>query len=139
MRADRSNDHGFLVEFAAAVKARPNIHRDGCGDWALEGHYGQVYSVNVRLGEPDFQIVLEGYDTARQWGFAKKSLAFCRVTQDGDTGGVFRLERLPTSGEASVLRSVLGLGKKRELSPEQREAAVLRLASTQFKKKRLRT
>jgi hypothetical protein len=139
MRVDRSHDHGFLVEFAVAVQARPNIHRDGCGDWALEGHYGQVYSVNVLFGEPDYQIVLEGYDTARQWGFAKKSLAFCRLTQDGDTGGVLRLDRLPTSGEASVLRAILGLGKKRELTPEQREAAILRLASTRFKKKDQRT
>lgn len=139
MRVNRSHDHGFLVEFAVSVQARPNIHRDGCGDWALEGHYGQVYSVNVRLGEPDFQIVLEGYDTARQWGFAKKSLAFCRLTQDGDTGGVLRLDRLPTPVEAPTLRSVLGLGKKRELSPEQREAAILRLSSTQFKPKKQRT
>jgi hypothetical protein len=43
-----------------------------------------------------------------RWTWAKRRLAFCELTQDGDAEGVFRLQRLPTASEAEEIRYVLG-------------------------------
>jgi hypothetical protein len=64
--------------------------------------------------------------SALQWTWFKKRLghrngepAFCELTQDGDSEGCFRLSRLPTPAEAEEIRSVLGIWKKVEWSPEE--------------------
>jgi hypothetical protein len=49
-----------------------------------------------------------------------KLAAFCTVTQDGDDEGVARLHGLPGPGQAEVLREVLGLRKRAEISTGQR-------------------
>jgi hypothetical protein len=52
-----------------------------------------------------------------RWTWAKRRLAFCELTQDGDAEGVFRLQRLPTASEAEEIRYVLGIWKRFEYSP----------------------
>jgi hypothetical protein len=49
---------------------------------------------------------------------AKRRLAFCRVTQDGDWEGCLQLDRLPTAEEARVIMDVLRIRRRRHLSPE---------------------
>lgn len=98
--------------------------RDDCGDWMIEGKDGHIYAH------------LEGFylycapGSARAWGFVKKALSFCKVTQDGDDEGFFRLTRLPTPEEAEIIRTKLGIRKRRVLSDAERE----RLSITGFKK-----
>jgi len=64
----------------------------------------------------------------RGWNVAKYRLAFCTVTQDGDTEGAFILDRLPSRPEAEIIRAVLRIPKRRHLSEAQREIATERLA-----------
>jgi len=54
----------------------------------------------------------------RAWGEVKKKLAFMQVTQDGDTEGVFKLDRLPTEDEAALIRDMLGIRRRPNLSAE---------------------
>jgi hypothetical protein len=49
------------------------------------------------------------------------------VTQDGDEEGVLRLDRLPSPEEATAIRKVLAIPRKRHLSPELRAELVGRL------------
>ena len=46
---------------------------------------------------------------------------FAMLTQDCDAEGCLRLRRLPTLAEATVIREVLGIRKRAELSPEELE------------------
>jgi hypothetical protein len=97
--------------------------RDDFGDWIVEGKHGHIFA-----HAEGFYLYCSPA-SARAWGFAKKALAFCRVTQDGDDEGFLLLDRLPTSEEAEVIRDKLGIRKRREISDAERE----RLAQTGFK------
>jgi hypothetical protein len=116
-----------LVE-ALGVQER-TLYRDECGDWRVNGKFGHIYAVpgipwggmerveGFQLyfrGAPEFEETL----SSQGWTWAKKALAFCRVTQDGDTEGMLFLGRLPTTEEAAAIRDKLGIRKKRELSEE---------------------
>ena len=50
--------------------------------------------------------------SAKAWTSAKRRLAFCEVTQDGDDEGCLRLRELPTPTQAKEIRSILGLRKR---------------------------
>jgi hypothetical protein len=92
------------------------------GDWAVYGKHGHVY--------PDSAgYLIHAHATPRRWGSIKKSLAFCRLTQDGDDEGCFRLGRLPTGAESEAIRDALGVRKRRHLSEETKERARAVLAS----------
>ena len=43
------------------------------------------------------------------------------MTQDGDNEGCLRLRQLPTPEQASVIRDVLGIHKRQEISEATRE------------------
>jgi hypothetical protein len=118
-------DREQLQNFAEALGSRATcLRRDDCGDWHILGRKGHVYVY-------DATAVLLVYHpgSARGWTFAKASLGFCRVTQDGDDEGCLVLDHLPTRDEASTIRRVLVIAKKRDVSPEEIE----RLAKTGFK------
>ena len=57
----------------------------------------------------------------RHWTWLKRSLSFCTVTQDGDEEGCLRLHKLPTPEQAEVIRDVLGIQKRREVSAAELE------------------
>ena len=59
----------------------------------------------------------------------KKKLAFMQVTQDGDTEGVFKLDRLPTEDEAALIRDVLGIRRRPNYSEETLERLRQRFAA----------
>jgi hypothetical protein len=100
------------------------LRRDECGDWRIRGRYGWIYGVAGALDQPGVEGFLLYYSgpefigSARGWGFAKRAFeAFgCAATQDGDDEGIAFLDRLPTAGEAEIIRAKLGIAKRREMS-----------------------
>ena len=58
------------------------------------------------------------YGSARKWTNIKSSLAFAKLTQDGDDEGCFYLDRLPTQAEAGAIRDALGIRKRRIMTAE---------------------
>jgi hypothetical protein len=101
------------------------LRRDECGDWRIKGRYGHIYAIPGTLDRPvveGFQIYFRGAEeplSSKGWTYAKRALAFCEVTNDGDNEGMLFLDRLPTGEEAEVIRAKLGVAKKREVSAEE--------------------
>jgi hypothetical protein len=114
-----------LNEMVSVLDAsRLSLRRDGCGDYRISGKHGHVYADGA-----GFLLCVSGGGAARWWTNVKRRLSFCRVTQNGDDEGCLHLDRLPTSGEAEVIRAALGIRRKRHLSPEAmaKAKAALRL------------
>lgn len=88
------------------------LRRDECAAWQIKGKRGHIYT----WGDGRGFLLYVGSRSVRAWGFAKKRLAFCKVTQDGDDEGCLRLDRLPTEDEAEEIRNILGIYRRR--SPE---------------------
>ena len=111
-----------------ALNASPSVlRRDEAGLWILRGRPG-CYVSTWGDGE-GWQLVVtpEQEISALQWTWFKKRLAFCEVTQDGDSEGCFRLSRLPTPAEAEEIRDIVGIRKRVELSAEARASLTARL------------
>ena len=111
---DRAQERVHMERLAAAMKVR--ARRDECGDPTIQGRTGNIhvdgagYLVAVMLG------------TARQWHFAKQKLrAFCPLRQAGDSEGALYMATILTAEQAEVLREVLGVRKRREVSEAERE------------------
>ena len=68
------------------LEALGTLRRDECGDWRTGGKTGGIYAV-----AGGFQLYC-GL-SPRAWGFAKKAMSFCRVTQDADEDGALLLDR----------------------------------------------
>lgn len=107
MYKDKRN---FLKTVHKLLKTSNKIVDDKCGDPCIFGKKGKIYVDGA------YWYVY----TSRSWSLAKEKLGFMKLWQDGDTEGVFRLDRPPSEKEAAKVRNVVGLGKKRELSPEHR-------------------
>lgn len=100
-----------LLDLVTALGVRPStLRRDDCGDWAIFGKYGHIYAVPL-----DRTATAEGYQIvcSEHWAFAKRRLAFARVTQDGDRDGCLMLDRMPDQAESTLIRDVLGIAKAR--------------------------
>lgn len=124
-----------LLRLLEALDGRSKLLcRDLCGDWAIMGKWGHIYAIpldNAATAE-GFQIVfgmdMSGGEGIRRFTTAKARLpACCRLAQDGEDGGTFLLDRLPTQAESAVIRSVLGL-KKRYVAPTSEAALANRAA-----------
>lgn len=92
------------------------LRRDECGDWRILGRSGHVYAV-----PEGFQILVEA-GTPRAWSAVKRRLAFADLRNDGDTEGCFILDRLPTAGEAALIRRDLTIRKRPTFTPEHLQA-----------------
>ena len=104
-----------LIELARVLSSRDAaLRRDEYGAWRIEGRQGWVYAVAA-----GFQIYCAP-GSARAWTAAKTAMAFVKVTLDGDDEGLLFLDRLPTPKEAAILRAKLWIGKKRQISEEER-------------------
>jgi hypothetical protein len=102
-----------LTVFASALgSAASAFRRDECGDPRINGKRGHVYAV-----PEGFQLYCV-CESRKAWTYAKRALAFARVTQDGDEEGMLIMDRLPTTEEAEVIRAYLGINKTREISEE---------------------
>jgi hypothetical protein len=126
-----SRQRATLLKLAEALGCRDNaVRRDECGDWCVVGKLGHIYAIPGTLDRPKadgFQIYFRGapvfeepLDT-KAWTWAKKGLAFCKVTNDGDEEGMLFLDRLPTADEVPIIRDKLGIPKKREISQAEAE------------------
>jgi hypothetical protein len=60
--------------------------------------------------------------SSRKWSATERKLSFMRIQ-----GGLFTLDRMPTADEARLIRKVVGLKKKPDLSPELRQSLKQRL------------
>ncbi len=108
----------MLEPFAKALGSADNaFRRDECGDWRINGSRGHVYAA-----PEGFQIFVKARSKLA-WTWAKRSLAFAVVTQDGDDEGILLLDRLPTPDESTTVRDYTGIRKRQELSPENLAAA----------------
>lgn len=117
-----------LLALRDALGCRDNaLRRDECGDRRINGKHGHIYAVPGTLEQPTAQGFLIYYSgpehigSARGWGFAKRAFQDfgCTVTQDGDDNGAVFLDRLPTPGEAAIIRDKLHIAKKRESGEEE--------------------
>jgi hypothetical protein len=82
------------------------------GDYGLFGKTGHIY-----VDGSGFWLYAQCADAPRRWTNIKRALGvFCRLVNDGDDEGAFRLERAPTSSEAEAIRDALGIRKRRNLS-----------------------
>jgi hypothetical protein len=93
------------------------LEKDACSEPCLIGMYG-----NVRVDGDRFGVAVQARNRRRYKSAKNKLLSFCILAQDGDNEGVFRLPTLPTKEQAKVIRSVLGLRKKREYTDEGMKA-----------------
>ena len=124
--ASPGHHHARLQALLTALDASPialqrDLHRvEGRkGDHSIHGKLGHIY-VDGR----GFLLCVTGKDerdqSPRRWTNIKRRLAFCRLMQDGDDEGCLRLDRLPTSAEAALIREALGIRKRRMVTEEGR-------------------
>lgn len=127
---EANQDKASLAGLLDAMNASPSaLRRDEAGLWVLRGRPG-CYASTWGDGTSWQLVVTPDQEISiRQWTAHKKRLSFCEVTQDGGQEGVFRLHRLPTSDEAEVVRDIVGIRKRVELSPEARAILTARLPS----------
>jgi hypothetical protein len=127
-RVDRARLQELLTALNASVR---QLRRDECGDWRIGGTKGHVYAMGDAFHLVAFtdesDLEFDAPRSSRRWTFTKQRLGFARVVQDGDEEGILRLERLPTELEAVEIRDVLGIRKRRHLSPEDRERLAARM------------
>jgi hypothetical protein len=117
---DQQSQCTTLETLLAALDASPLVlrherYRDSNerGDLAIIGKSGHVYADGTR-----FLLYVTTDESPRRWGFLKKRLSFCRLTQDGADEGCLHLDRQPTPAEAGLIREAIGIRKRRHLSPD---------------------
>jgi hypothetical protein len=105
-----------LLKFARAICSADNaLKRDACGDWHIAGKHGHVYA----YAPSRFQFFVTA-ESKQAWTFAKKAFKFARLCNDGDEGGGFFLDRLPTKTEAATIRAYCGIHKRPSMSAARR-------------------
>jgi hypothetical protein len=110
--ADRWQQQQLLASLGAWDRA---LRRDECNAWRINGKHGSIHT----WGDRRSWVLFVECETAKQWTWAKKRLAFCEVTQNGDEGGCLRLHTLPTPAQAAVIRDVVGIRKRVEYAPDE--------------------
>ena len=112
--ADRAQQKALLMALNAWDRA---LRRDEAGAWAICGKHGSIHT----WGNGKCWALYVRCNSGQRWTWAKKKLSFCSVTQDGDNEGCLRLRQLPTPEQASLIREVLGIRKRQEISEATRE------------------
>lgn len=102
-----------IKELQESLGTSTPVIRNECGDSNLFGKKGKVF-----VDSPKYPFWYIFISETRQWNQIKKRLSFMIVSQDGDNEGILKLDRFPTKTEASVIRKIVGLRKKKELSPK---------------------
>jgi hypothetical protein len=95
----------------SGIKHRSDLKQD-----VIAGRFGYIRADHVA-----WFIAVQG-GTRRRWANLKGKLTFMELLAETATGGEFQLNLLPTDKQASMLRSVLGLKKRPDLSQERRSA-----------------
>ncbi len=116
-RLDRIAVKGLLTALDASETA---LRHDDCDDWAVFGRYGRNYADGVNEPNGTWHFAMyPGGKTSQRWTTAKERLSFAQLKADAWAEGNMRLDHMPTSEEAEVIREVLGIRRRRHLSPEQ--------------------
>jgi hypothetical protein len=117
---EADQDKAHLAKLVDALCASPScVCLDECRLWIIRGRSG-CYASTFGDGKEWLLVVTPTVELSGQaWTWAKKRLKFCKLTQDGDNEGCFRLERLPTESEAIEVRDILGIRKRTDLSPDE--------------------
>ena len=123
---DRGQQEKLLV---ALVAATYQLRRDECGWWVISGRHGSLQT----WGDSNTWVAYVMCRSARHWTITKNRLSFMKVTQDGDDEGCLRLFDLPTAAQASVIRDVLGLRKRRTLTKESRDKLIAAGVNRRFR------
>jgi hypothetical protein len=108
----------MLVLRDVLVAQEKSLRRDECGWWHLSGEDGHAFT----WGDGASWGLFVSRPSVRGWTAAKKLLSFCEVTQDGDCEGILRLAQTPTPKQAKIIREVLRVHKRKELSEEALQA-----------------
>jgi hypothetical protein len=118
MIAVGNKDRAALHQFAdAAWTQRKLVTEKAPGDWFLQGAFGHVQAV------PEAGTFYLYTFRPRQWLPIKRAMNWAVVTQDGDTEGILRMDRLPRGTlEGKIIRFAIGLRMKRRI----KSAKVLR-------------
>jgi hypothetical protein len=122
--ADREQQKRLLAALNGWDRA---LRRDECGAWRINGSRGSIHT----WGDDRTWVLFVACRSGVHWTHTKRRLSFCAVTQDGDDEGCLRLHDLPTTAQATVIRDVLGIRKRQEVSPTQLE----RLKAFAFERK----
>ena len=102
------------------------LRLDECGLWHLRGKRGRIATRADGQG-----YLLAIYERSRKgWTFAKRRLAFAKVTQDADGEGVLRFKLPVTEAQVSEVRELAGL--HRQWSEEARAALSERSRASGF-------
>jgi hypothetical protein len=112
--ADRAQQKALLKALNAWDRA---LRRDECGAWTITGTRGSIHT----LGDDRTWVLFVACRSGLHWTATKKRLGFCEVTQDCEDEGCLRLLCLPTPEQAVVIRDVLGVRKRQEISEAMRE------------------
>jgi hypothetical protein len=112
--ADRAQQLSLLSALNATGRA---LRRDECGAWCISGERGSIHT----WGDGKSWVLYVACRSARHWTSTKPRLGFCEMRLDCETEGTLRLHRLPTAEQAAVIRDVLGIEKRREISDATRE------------------
>lgn len=115
-----------IKEFATKHKVR--IKLDEELEAIVLAKHGQIYD----YGSGRFGVMFM-FDTPKPWNNRRRECeaAGMRVIQDGDTEGTLLFDPENREQAKTAIRLV-GARQKREMTPEQRKAAVERLARFQF-------
>jgi hypothetical protein len=111
---DAKRDRDQLDLLLAAIGGPlSTLRRDVTTAWILSGQFGYVST----WGDGATWMVVVFCRSPRHWSAVKAKLAgFCTVTQDGNGEGVFRLNISPNGEQAAVIRSAIGIRKRRNLN-----------------------
>ena len=90
------------------------------------GTKGWIYA------EPEGFYFYYEASSVKMWNIVKKEMAFCLLSQDGDSDGVMLLNRLPTEPEAEIIRQRLGIRKRKIISDEERERLSKRMKEIRY-------
>lgn len=121
-------DRDRLAAMPIALDASPRtLRRPVChgwlGDWQITGRHGDVQAF-----DGGFLIYFQSEGSPRRWTNAKALLSFAELRQDAEDEGIVGLDRLPTSAEASLIRKVIGIRRRRHLSADERADLAKRLS-----------
>jgi hypothetical protein len=122
--ADRAQQKELLTALNASDRA---LRRDECGAWTISGKQGSIHT----WGDGKSWVLFIACRSGQHWTYTKRRLSFCVVTLDCEDEGCLRLHQLPTPQQANVIRDILGIHKRREVSTVELE----RLKAFAFAKK----
>ena len=122
--ADKAQQKELLTALDGSNRA---LCRDECGAWSIIGKQGSIHT----WGDGKSWVLFIACRSGQHWTYSKRRLSFCVVTLDCEDEGYLRLHQLPNPEQANVIRDILGIHKRREVSAAELE----RLKAFAFAKK----